>query len=1023
VEIFRPANYHLFIRDAGVYRGNIVISLRTLPLVLVLLGMFWARASGAENSGFLVTNWRNEDGLPHSIVNSVIQTRDGYLWIGTYVGLVRFDGVRFVHYTPSTIPELGDGRVANLFEGRDGTLWIALESGRLLAWKNGAVRVHPTDGDAPLAPVATLLEDAGGIIWLQTFSGQFGRLTANGVELLANTGEAAWRSSRTLMLDANQQLWANTSGGLKIWRNGKFETPEAFASELRGGMEAVAPARDGSIWAFRNRQLWQLSERGVLARIDVPEEAVHAFNLLEGADGRVWLTELNGGVFCRETSGQWREVSRQSFSGANRTLYEDREGNVWRGSFGGGLARIRPRLFAVHALPDSHNDRYARSASADAAGNVWAILNGQALAQIPAGQQAPHPVLAQNAPQGIRTVFVDRRNNLWVGSYAGARLYQMQGEVFRAALNTNFDGEVVSAIYEDAETNLWIGSTGGAGVGVMPGGDPDKWRVIEGMPYPDVRAIVRAADGSMWFGTHYGGVCRWKDGRWTQFTTKDGLPSDYVRCLFAEADGTLWLGTLHGLCRWREGKFVAITSAHGLWNDSLSHIAEDARGNFWLSSFGGIFRVNRQMLNDFAEGKRDSIQCVGYGRADGLPSVECPGTCQPAGTTTPDGRLWIPTVTGLVSVAPNEIVENQLPPPVWIEELGIDGKATVINPTTASITVPPGKRRFDFRFTALSLTAPERVQFRYKLSGLDENWSLAQPQRTAAYNYIPPGEYTFEVVACNNDGIWNESGHSLRLEIQPFFWQTWWFKLAVGGGLVLALVLGVRQAERLRARIKLERLEQEHAIEHERSRIAKDIHDDLGANLTQIVLLSQRAGSAGSNPQEAAHWLQKIPATARQTIRSLDEIVWAVNPQHDSLESLANYLSQFALEHLALAGIRCHLEVPTVLPAVRLGAEVRHNCVLTVREALQNVVTHAAATEATVALEVNDEHLKITVKDNGHGFDRAQIKLGNGLANMRRRIEDIGGHIEITSQSGRGTTVQLTLRLNRLAQRAAPKSN
>jgi signal transduction histidine kinase/ligand-binding sensor domain-containing protein len=1000
-----------------------VIRLRTLPLTLVLLGFFGARASGAGNADFLVTHWRNEDGLPHSIINAVIQTQDGYLWIGTYVGLVRFDGVRFVHYTPRTLPELGDGRVASLFESRDGTLWIALETGRLLAWKGGAVRVHPSDGSAPLAPVATMLEGADGTIWLQTFSGQFGRLTTNGVEVLANTGDAMWRSSRTLMLDAHQQLWANTSGGLKIWREGKFESPGAFETELLGGMDAVAPARDGSIWAFRNRRLWRLSDRGVLARIEAPEDAANAFNLLEGADGRVWLTALNGGVFCREPSGPWREVSSQSFSGANRTLYEDHEGNVWRGSFGGGLARIRPRLFTVHELPDSHNDQYARSASADAAGNVWAILNGQALARIPADHQVPHPVLAQNAPQGIRTVFVDRRTNLWLGSYGGARFHQLRDGVFQSALKTNIDAEFVSAIYEDAETNLWVGWTGGAGVGVMPGGDPEKWRVIEGMPYPDVRAIARAADGSMWFGTHYGGVCRLKDGRWTQFTTRDGLPSDYVRCLFAEPDGTLWLGTLHGLCRWRNGKFVAITSEHGLWNDSLSHIAEDARGNFWMSSFGGIFRVNRQMLNDFADGKRDSIQSVGYGRADGMPSVECPGTCQPAGTTTPDGRLWIPTVTGLVSVSPNDIVENKLPPPVWIEEVGIDGSVTVINPTTASITVPPGKRRFDFRFTALSLTAPERVLFRYKLTGLDDRWSPAQSQRTAAFNYIPPGKYVFEVVASNNDGIWNERGHSLQLEVLPFFWQTWWFKISVGGGLALAFMLGVRQMERLRARIKLERLEQEHAIEHERSRIAKDIHDDLGANLTQIVLLSKRAEGASRSPQEVEHWLRKIPATARQTIRSLDEIVWAVNPLHDSLESLANYISQFALEYLALAGIRCHLEVPTVLPEIRLGAEVRHHCVLTVREALQNIVAHAAATEVTVALQVNEAQLHTHVTDNGRGFDLAQTQLGNGLANMRRRIEDLGGQFEIDSKPGRGSTVQLTLRLNHVSNRTRTRPN
>jgi signal transduction histidine kinase/ligand-binding sensor domain-containing protein len=1001
-----------------------VIKLRTLAALIGLLVISSARASGAGTSDFLVTNWRNEDGLPHSIINSVIQTQDGYLWIGTYVGLVRFDGVRFVHYLPSAIPELGDGRIANLFESRDGTLWIALESGRLLAWKDGTVRVHPVDGAAPLTTVATMLEDIDGTIWLQTFSGQFGRLTTNGIELLASTGEALGRSSRTLVCDAQQQLWANTSVGLQVWRGGKFETPGAFGSDLLGGMDVVAPARDGSIWAFRNRQLWRLGDRGVLAKIDVPEEVVNAANLLEGSDGRVWLTALSGGVFCRETSGEWREVSKQSFSGANRNLYEDREGNVWRGSFGGGLSRIRPRLFTVHEMPDSNNDQYARSASADINGNVWAVLNGQALAQIPAGQKFPRPLAAQNLPPGIRAVFVDRRNNLWAGSYGGAHLYQSRDNAFQTVPNTYIGAEFVSAIYEDPETNLWFGYTGGAGVGVMPNGDPDKWQVIEGMPYPDVRSIARTTDGSMWFGTHYGGACRLKDGRWTQFTMRDGLPSDYIRCLFADPDGTLWLGTLHGLCRWRNGVFVPITSVHGLWNDSLSHIAEDARGNFWMSSFGGVFRVNRQMLNDFADGKRDSIQCVGYGRADGLPSVECPGTCQPAGTTTPDGRLWIPTATGLVSVSPNEIVENKLPPPVWIEEVGIDGKSTVLNHATKVIKVPPGKRRFDFRFTALSFSSPEKIRFRHKLEGLDSDWSAANALRTAAYSHVPPGSYEFKVTACNNDGIWNTHGQSILLIVQPFVWQTWWFKMGVGVVLAAALGLSVRGVERLKARNRMERLEQRHAVERERSRIAEDIHDDLGANLAQIVFLSQRAEGAILDRQAAAQWLHRIPATARRTIQSLDEIVWAINPKHDSLESLANYVSQFVQEHLKLAGIRCVLDVPTVLPPVPLSAEVRHNLVLSVREAVQNVVAHAAATETTVALQLDGENLTITVKDNGRGFDTSRKPdHGNGLTNMRRRIEDMGGSFAVNSQPGAGTAMQLTLLRTKLSGRADKRAD
>lgn len=990
-----------------------MITFRTCALLLVLLATSLVKASDNTDDAFITVNWRNEDGLPHSIINAVVQSQDGYLWLGTYVGLVRFDGVRFVHYTPADLPELGDGRIVTLFEDRDGYLWIAVEGGRLVALKHGVARVHVPGGTPQAHTIVAMTQDAEQTVWFLTDVGELGCLTETGVEIRVRLGGALHKFGRVLFCDQRGAVWVGTPEGLKQWRAGNLVAPDSLPQAFREVVDAATTTRAGDLLAYRAGKLWRWNGTDAPTAMDVIGDTGSVINLLEAASGDLWLGAINGVFHQRAADGTWRKLPAGALPGLSRTLFEDREGNLWRGSFGGGLSRIRAREFTMHNLPESGPDRYARSVTIRPNGELWAIVNGDLLAKSNATAPVLEPWIGPNAPPGGRAILSDRQGNLWLGVSGGPLLYRWNDGGFRPLHRPNQDAEMVYALYEDSRRNLWVGYGGGAGVGFIPAGNPEQWRDFPGIPHTDVRAIVEATDGAMWFGTHYGGACRWQNGKWTQFTTRDGLPSDYVRCLLVDSEGTLWLGTLRGLCRWRDGKFVAITSRNGLGNDSLSHLAEDGRGNLWISSFGGVFRVSRAMLNEFADGQRDSIHCVGYGRNDGLSSLECPGSCQPAGAKTPDGRLWIPTVSGLASISVRDLKENKLTPPVWIEELGIDGQATTINPTTATITVPPGKSRFDFRFTAPSLTAPERVQFRYKLTGLEENWSPAQSQRTATYNYIPPGKYTFAVVACNNDGIWNESGHSLRLEIQPFFWQTWWFKIAVGGGLVLALVLGVRQVERLRARIKLERLEQEHAIEHERSRIAKDIHDDLGANLTQIVLLSKRAEGASRSPQEVAHWLQKIPATARQTIRSLDEIVWAVNPQHDSLESLANYISQFALEHLALAGIRCHLDVPTVLPEVRLGAELRHNCVLAVREALQNVVTHATASEATVALQVNDAHLQITIKDNGRGFDLAQTKFGNGLANMRRRIEDMGGQFEITSQPGRGSLVQLTLQLNR----------
>ncbi len=974
-----------------------------LSLLLVLNGA-WAADNPAPE--FLVTSWRNEEGLPHSTINSLLQTHDGYLWIGTYVGLVRFDGKRFVQYSSGNVPDLEAGLVMHLFEDRDHTLWVSLKSGRLLAWKENSVRVILSGGSAQ-SPVIAMAQQADGTIWFQTENGALGRIQNNLAEFLPNVPRSNGRRYLGLVVDADDQLWVGTSRGLRILRQGKLESPE-IKSLNDQPVEAMARARDGAVWILFKRNLWKVRRGETLSRLEVPEKFTDEAGMLEALDGRFWLGSGDGGLFYHEPNGDWREVPRVGFHGMNRLLYEDHEGNLWRGGFGGGLTRIRPRLVIVHELPDTSLDRYARTVCSDSKGNLWAVLNGNVLARLAAGEETPQPWMNSNIRHPIKTLFMDHRDTLWVGT-DGGHLYRFRDGKFVPELNLG-GVESISALFEDSEQNLWVGYTGGAGVGFLPNGDVARWQTLEGMPFPDVRAITQATDGSMWFGTHYGGAIRWKDGQWTRLTVRDGMPSDYVRCLFPDADGSVWFGTLHGLCRWRDGKLVTINREQGLWNDSISHIADDGQGNFWISSFGGIFRVRREELNDFAEGRIKTVQCVGFDRNDGLTSVECSGGFQPAGAKTPDGRLWFPTVGGLVSVAPNEIAKNRLPPPVWIESIAIDGQPLTVTHTPETVQVPPGKRRFDFRFTALSFSSPEKVLFRHRLAGLDSEWSAPEAQRTVTYNYLPPGHYTFEVSACNNDGVWNTEGTSLALNVQPFVWQTWWFKTAAGLLLAAALAWGVRRRERWKARLRLERIERQHAVERERSRIAKDIHDDLGANLTQIVFLSQRVEGTTEDPAEVQRWIQKIPATASRTIQSLDEIVWAINPKHDTLESLANYLSRFAQEFLSLAGIRCVLDVPTVLPAVPLSAEVRHNLVLTAREAFQNAATHAAATEVRVKLQWSDDELQIAISDNGSGFDPALTGThGNGLANMRRRLTDVGGTLEILSKPGAGTTVQIKL--------------
>ena len=421
----------------------------------------------------------------------------------------------------------------------------------------------------------------------------------------------------------------------------------------------------------------------------------------------------------------------------------------------------------------------------------------------------------------------------------------------------------------------------GTGIGLMRyESGRIKWlaRAPE-LALPDVCTMIEAPDGTLWFGMSGGGLGRLRAGVLRQFRSGDGLSSDFVQCLHLESDGTLWIGTFNGLNRLKDGRLVAITRKQGLPNNIICDIEDDGRGYFWLSSHGGIMRVNKAELNRCADGQTKHLHCLTCGLSDGLPTLECLGGFQPAGCRTKDGRLWFPTSKGLVVVDTGKVRTNKLVPPVIIERLLVDGQAVNAGemPKTP-LRIAPGQHQFEFQFAALSFVAPEKVHFRYRLEGLETRWVGTRFPRRANYSHISPGNYQFRVLACNNDGVWNKQGATLAFTVLPAFWQTWWFRIS--GGVLTALAGGgaVWLDARRRMRHKVERLQRQQAVERERIRIARDLHDDLGANLTRITMLSESARNNLDDSPQVAGYLNQIHNTARTLTRTMGEVVWAVIP-------------------------------------------------------------------------------------------------------------------------------------------------
>jgi ligand-binding sensor domain-containing protein/signal transduction histidine kinase len=981
-------------------------------------------SAAADGAKYFFDAWPSAGGVEISVISAMAQTQDGYLWLGTYHGLVRFDGVRFVVFNSMNAPGLQNGRITALCKDDSGTLWIAHETGDLTAYHNGEFHPVRLGFSWVGGPIEDLRIDEDGDLWLTSDRGGVFRLQ-DGQCVLPNVIEKGWPS--WMAQDQQKTLWVISNG-----RIGKLSRAEGFKSErfdeTNGApqkYQRVLPTRDGGLWVLRDNQVgkWKAGKW-----VDGPRPVAwtndYASALLEMPSGSLLAGTYRNGLFLLNAGGAFQRFTRADGLASDevKALREDREGNIWIGT-GNGLNAMRVRKVEMLNPPDEWEGHNVLSFWVQPDGSAWIGTLGAGLYHYePAVSKPRWTCVHPSNASFIWSVLENRSGELMIGTWGDGLLVAKQGYTASPGQLSGIPFSAgVMALYESKAGELWIGTT--AGLQRYANGKLAMIADQHELKVPDVRAITESTDGTLWFGTSGGGLAALKDGALKHFLKEDGLSSDLVYCLDADAGETLWIGTAdNGLCRMKNGKISTISLGEDLPSRAIYHIVDDGNGYLWMGSDCGIFRTSKIDLNLCADGKVQTVHCLRYGTAEGLASESCPGGFEPGACKAPDGRLWFPTTKGIAIVDPANVTTNRVPPPVVIEEFLVDGK-----PVIAMVSsIPPGKQRFEVRYTGLSFAAPDRVRFRYKLDGLETEWVEAGARRVAQYSYLKPGKYRFHVIACNNDEVWNETGASLEFTLLPYFWQTQWFIIAAvasGMGMVGG---GVAFVTRQRERRKLHELEKQRALEKERARIARDIHDDLGASLSRIAMLSQgmRKNIDGNSSEAIA--AERVNSIARGLTRTMDEIVWALNPKHDTLDSLATYLGGFAQDYLTAAGIRCRLNVPICLPALAVTAEVRHNVFLAFKETLHNVVKHANASEVEVFLETGPNEFELVVADNGCGFatrsgsqtvigadERQRLGGGNGLSNVRKRLEDVGGRCELETGSGRGTRVKMVIMTNK----------
>jgi ligand-binding sensor domain-containing protein/two-component sensor histidine kinase len=976
---------------------------RVLPLRAALL----AACLGAPHSAhaldpakavtqYVHQVWRTEQGLPTNAVIAIAQTPDGYLWLGTEAGVVRFDGVKFKTYDRRNTPQLVNDSVNAVAVDRAGALWIGTVRGLVRMAGDVVTRYAAPEGFSDDS-VRCLTEDRDGNIWIGTATDGLYRYR-DGTFTAFKTREGLVDDGvRALVVDRQGGLWIGGRGGLQRFKDGRFTTWTRKQGLVHDYVGALYEDTQGSLWIGTFAGLHRMTG-GRLETFTTRQGLSHNLisSIVEDDRRNVWIATYGGGV-NRLANGQFSSfTSRHGLpDDFVSKMFLDREGGLWIGS--GGLNRLKDGPITAYGAREGLSHEVVRAVYEDAAGVLWVATHGGGLNRFD-GRRFEAFGTRQGLPSDV--VFAlqgDGEGGLWVGCYDGGLVRLRNGRFVSHPDPELPKPTFVTGMVRRLSGDLWLGTFGG-GVKHFAQGRLRSITRKDGLSNDVVWALLEDRQGSLWVGTRLG-LNRLQDGVWSRYTTGQGLPNDTVYALHEDGQGSLWVGTDGGLARFRDGRFTSFTLREGLFDDRIQQVLEDGAGQLWIGSSRGIFRVRTAELEEVARGLRPAVRSVAYGLGEGMRSVECNGGMQPSAWKGRDGRLWFATMKGLAVVDPRFVEEEAAAPPVVIEEAIVDGQPLGPQPAETG----PGSRQFEFHYTALSLRSPERVRFRYRLDGVDSDWVDAGVRRIAYYTSLPPGRHRFRVSATAG-GPWSEPGASLDLRVRPHFRQTPWF-YALCMAAVGTAGFGAHRY-RLRRLLELERV---------RTRIASDLHDDIGASLSRMAILSEVAkreyGAPAARPEQK---LDEIAETARGLVDSMSEIVWSVDPRHDDLESVVRRLREFAADVLAGAGLRWEVSVPPDLDGVKLGPEDRRHLFLLLKEAVHNVARHARASAASLRLELVRGTLVAEVQDNGRGFDTGGTGAppsGHGLENMRMRAARLGAGLQVDSSPGGGTRVVLTVPL------------
>jgi signal transduction histidine kinase/ligand-binding sensor domain-containing protein len=972
---------------------SVLIRLASLSILSLIL------LRGATTAAqYRFESWTADDGLPQNSVRSIIQTRDGYLWLTTFDGLVRFDGVRFTVFDKSNTKGLSTNRFTSLYEDRDGMLWAGTGDGGVTLYRDGVFTSYTTAAGLPAGQVMGFASDLKGELLINVGSGQCylraGRFVAAPPEYQAQ----------------DMKFYLAPSGAQ--WTISK----DGATQEVGGGRVTRYPLKlsfGAGVWPYEDSQgnLWLGDESGVYRLRDgqstryTEQAGVPPHTLLrpacEDAEGGVWFATAG---LARFEDGRFTIYGQSSGLAtlAVNCIFKDREGTIWVGT-SSGLYRLTKQVITGYSTASGllHREVYPILQARN--GDIW-VGSVRGLSRFRDGQFKNTPL--PEPYDVVQALAEDGAGRLWVGIVGGLLIYE-NGKLKN--LSRLVAGATVATILADRDGHIWVGSERGLfkfdGERVAA-----HYTTKDGLPKDDVTVIHEDRQGRLWTGTS-GALAQFKDGRFISYPMAEGAGNNHVWSIYEDAEGTFWVGTYDdGLSRFRDSRFFNYRLEQGLFNNGVFQILEDRHGYFWISCNKGIYRVSRRELNNFADGRVASIHSVAYGKQDGMLNIECNGGRLPAGIIARDGKFWFPTQEGVAVVDPEAVYVNPQAPPVLIEAVTLERAPVDFQ---RGVTVEPGQRDLEISYTGLSYIKSDQLKFKYRLEGLAADWTEAGLRRTAYFPYLPPGSYTFRVLAANSDGIWNNGGAYVNVVVRAPFWRRWWFWLLCAGTVIGIAGFAVRgrvvQLQKQQAEREAFSQRLIASQEGERKRIAGELHDGLGQNLLIVknwALIGLNSLAADNPAREHLHEISETTSLALDEVR---EIAGNLRPYQLERLGLTNTIEQMVRQVQNSADIEFSTEIENIDGLLSKAAEI--NLYRVVQECVNNVLKHSAATNAWLSIKRTTGGAQITCRDNGRGFDPAASarKGGMGLISMAERVRMLGGRYTMESAVGKGATIRVTI--------------